>query len=78
MADRTLDLAEVPFLPIELEDGELLDGAILVVRTLLDGDKTRLVTRTSDGLDWITARGMVEVAHDNFVEASLSVPNEEE
>lgn len=56
---RQVTAGELGLEPIDLEDDELVDGAILIVRTQLSGNQTRLVTRTSGG-DFVVWRGMLE------------------
>jgi len=76
MPDRTLTADQLDFGGIELEEGELPDGALLVLRTQMDGSRTRLVVRRTDGLDWITITGMLVAAQSSFVE--LESENEDE
>lgn len=60
--------AAFEFRPIEMEEDEIPDGAILIVRTHLPGDRTRLTMRPAVGVDWITARGLLEEALDHHRE----------
>lgn len=71
---KWLNLTQFEFAPVSVDDDELADGAILIIRTQGPNDMTRLVTRTTDGVDWITARGMMEVARQGVVEAASSSP----
>jgi hypothetical protein len=47
-----------------MSDGELLDGAVVIMRILDRDGRTRVSTAWSDGMDWIVRRGLLEVSLD--------------
>jgi len=48
----------------EIDDNELVDSAIVLLKVVdLDGG-VRLAVGWSEGLDWITRRGMIEIFRD--------------
>lgn len=59
----SLDTSQFHFDAPDLEPDELMNGAVLLIRTSLSNDRTRLVV-AADGLDWLTVRGMLEEAID--------------
>lgn len=70
---RLLDPAQLDFGPIEMGETELADGAILILRTQMDSNSTRLVVRKTDDMDWIVLRGMMEAALQFVVEDQSSI-----
>jgi hypothetical protein len=72
---RKLDLDELGFAPIELDDDELPDGAILMVRSHLSGDRVRFTMRSTGG-DWMVHRGMLSKGQETLRELELA--NEED
>lgn len=78
--ERSLSLGEFGFDDIIIGPTEIVSGAVLIVKTtIMDTDNaTRLVTRQSDGLDFISLRGMVELVHDAVIENSPPVNDEED
>lgn len=70
---RTLDPAQLDFGPIEMGETELADGAILILRTQMDSNSTRLVVRKTDDMDWIVLRGMMEAALQFVIEDQSSL-----
>ena len=47
-----------------LGDGELLDGAVVVMRVIDTDGRTRVSSAWSDGMDFIVRRGLLEIALD--------------
>lgn len=47
-----------------LDDDELIDGAIVILRVIEADGSIRHTQAWSNGLDWITRRGLVEIARD--------------
>lgn len=59
-----------------LEEDELISDVILVMKVVM-GDGTPYVYLTnSDGLDWITGIGMLEVARDQFANPTTDGEND--
>lgn len=56
-----LDLNTLGFEPIEMDNDELVDGAILLVRSQCSGDKVRMVSRATDA-DLFVVAGMLKAA----------------
>lgn len=48
-----------------LREGELVDGAVILMRVIESDGDVRVQTAWSDGLDWVTKRGMIEAARDS-------------
>jgi hypothetical protein len=46
------------------DDGELIDAAIVILRVVSPEGHTHVRCAFSEGLDWITRRGLLEVALD--------------
>lgn len=44
-----------------LEEGELPNGILVLVRTSMPDHNTKLISMI-DGIDWLTARGMLKTA----------------
>jgi hypothetical protein len=47
-----------------IDDGELVAGAVVILKVLQDDGRTRLSVSHSDGLGWIERAGMLTVAQD--------------
>lgn len=79
-ANRVIDLTSFNFNEIPLGPTELAMDAILIVKTqaMTDhGSVTRLVMRGTDDMDFITFRGMLELAHDKALADSPLMDEEE-
>ncbi len=49
-----------------INDGELVTGVLVILSILGDGERTRVATAWSDGLGWVTRRGLVEISRDAY------------
>ena len=49
---------------LDLEDGDLITDAIVLCKVSRYDGGTSLVSRTSNGMDFITYRGMIAMAND--------------
>lgn len=47
-----------------LRDGELVDGAVVVMRVIDSEGRSRVSMAWTDGLDFIVRRGLMEIARD--------------
>jgi hypothetical protein len=47
-----------------LHEGDLVSSALVIMHVIEDDGTSRISTAWSDGLDWVTRRGMIEVARD--------------
>lgn len=47
-----------------LGPGDLVDGAVVIMRVINADGRVRHSQAWSDGLDWITRRGLLEIARD--------------
>lgn len=50
----------------ELDEGELISDAIVVMKVITAEGEPYVFVTSSDGLDWITAIGMMDVAGDQI------------
>lgn len=68
---RKLTLKDLDILDIELGPTEIIEAAILAIRTVTmteDGRKVSMVIAMSEGLDFMIKRGMLELLHDEALE----------
>lgn len=68
---NTLDLNTLDLPVIELEDGQLVTDALLVVRSMLDGGRTRYTTVITNHTDYGVAIGMVTIGADAIGDGDL-------
>jgi len=54
-------------LEADLDDGDLIDGAMVLVRVRRANGDTTVKSLTTDGMDFITRRALVEIARDGEV-----------
>jgi len=48
-----------------LDDGDLIEGAVVITKVLLANGDVRVALAWSDGMDFITRRGLQEIALDS-------------
>lgn len=68
---RVVDLNKLDFEPIELDGTTTVLGAVLILRTVSmteDGNDTGFILRVNGDTDFVTLRGLVELARDHVVE----------
>lgn len=70
---RTVTVADLDIGEIELDEDELVDGALIIIRTQMSENQTRLIVRGTDGTDWVTKRGMVDVAQQYLAESTSTL-----
>jgi hypothetical protein len=67
MSDERAEIGQIldaQGLRSSIRDGELIDGAVVILR-IVEADGTRRVgVSWTDGLDWIVRRGLIETALD--------------
>jgi hypothetical protein len=51
-------------LTLDIEDGEMISDAVLVMKVHRTNGEVYVATRCTEGTDWVTARGLVAVAED--------------
>lgn len=47
-----------------LDEGDLISDVVVIMKVVNSDGKARVSTAWSDGIDWITRRGMLEVVRD--------------
>jgi hypothetical protein len=61
-----------------LKDGDLIDGAVVIMRVIESDGRIRHSQAWSEGLDWITRRGLLEIARDTDRQAPIPDDEDEE
>lgn len=51
-------------LTIEIPEGDLISDAVLVMKVHRPDGDVYVATRTTDGTDWVTSRGLIAAAED--------------
>lgn len=54
-------------LEADIGDGDLIDGALVLLRVRRASGETTVKSLTTDGMDWITRRALVEIGRDGEV-----------
>lgn len=79
MSDETrLDLNTLGFNSVELEEGQFVTDAIMVIRSSLPNGISRCTTLVTTGMDFVVARGMVSVLSDAVMDGGIFIVAEED
>lgn len=50
---------------LDIDDGHLISDAVLIMKVHRPDGRLYVATRTTEGTDWVTARGLIAAADDN-------------